>query len=95
MGHTFCSILDQRFWFHGPHESLSAHLGHPIKTGRLGLGARGFIFSGQPGAALSVVMAAQSPEARETRASKVLGVVWVAREDSTSTMVRSGSRERD
>jgi hypothetical protein len=39
-------------------KSLSVHLGHPIKTGRLGLGIRGFISFGQPGAALSADMAA-------------------------------------
>jgi hypothetical protein len=53
------------------------------KIGQLGLGARGFI---------SMDTEAQLLEVRQA------GVVWVARvvgEDSTSTIVRSGWRERD
>jgi hypothetical protein len=58
------------------------------------LGIRGFISFGQPGAALSTDMAAQSLEARQAGATRALGVVWVAGEvgeDSASTMARSGS----
>jgi hypothetical protein len=48
--------------------------GHRIKTGRLGLSVRGLVSSGQPGAALSADTAAPSSEARQTGASRVLGV---------------------
>ena len=67
-------IVDRWLWFHKPREPLSMTSGRQIKTGRFGFGTRGLVSSGQLGVALSADTAAQSPEARQTGASRTLGV---------------------
>jgi hypothetical protein len=67
-------IANRRLWFHEPREPLSMNLVCQIKTVRLVLGARGLVFSGQPGVALSTNTTASSLEARQTRAYRALGV---------------------
>jgi hypothetical protein len=64
IGRVGRKITDQRFWLHGPRESLCAHPGHPIKTGWFGSGTRGFVLSGRPGAAPYTPAAAQLPTAK-------------------------------
>jgi hypothetical protein len=57
-GRTGCWIFDQRFWFHGPRESLS---GPSYQDWTLSIGARSFVFFDRPGVAPYTPVEAQLP----------------------------------